>query len=42
MKFVIYFKKDADLQRIADYTAGLPLKADFEDVLEKIEIVEEG
>lgn len=41
MKFITHIKKDADVNRIADYVARLPPGAEFQDVIEKIEIVED-
>jgi len=41
MKFITHIKPDADLNRIADYVEKLPLKSEFEDVIEKIEFVED-
>lgn len=41
MRLVTQIKKDADVYRIAEYIARLPLIKEFEDVIEQIEIVEE-
>ncbi len=40
MKLITFIKQDADVHRIADYIGRLPPKEEFEDVIEKIEIVE--
>ena len=41
MQLITHIKQDADLNRIADYVGRLPPKEEFEDVIEKIEIVED-
>ena len=41
MKFVIYIKDNAEVDRIAKYIHHLPAKADFEDVIDCIERVDE-
>lgn len=37
MQIIVFFKPEADVNRVAEYIHSLPKKADFEDVLDRIE-----